>query len=236
MTGTRFDLTARRSTSRALSAFAAATLIAIGTSTADAQQAVGVPFIGDNHLSFYSAEMNRMGSGDAMTAVFGGTYARRFRDADAPFRVTAGVRGSARALDESEAGVIDVAGTVAVTRDVWRGLSMALASGIGATVWGDDATNDGRIDTNIPLTLGVGYDVRVRSATFTPFVAPSVVYFQTRNYVNDARVSKSDGFDGQVAAGLSMRLKELVLTSSRIHGEHHASQGSRWVVSAGISF
>ena len=235
MTNARFDV-AGRSRRLLCAAVTSATLLAIGASGASAQQALGVPFIGDNHLTFYSAEMNRMGSGDAMTAVFGGTYARRFRDTDAPFRVTAGLRGSARALDESEAGVIDVAGTVALTRDVWRGLSMALAGGIGTTLWGSDATNDGRIDTNVPLTLGAGYDLRVRSATITPFVAPSLVYYQTRNYVNDERVSKSDGIDGQVAAGVSIRLKEVVFTSSRIHGEHHASQGSRWVVSAGISF
>ena len=238
MTNTRIGLLPRLAHIPALALVASASLIAAGASDAGAQEALGVPFIGDNHLSFYSAELSRMGTGDAMTTVFGGTYARRFQLASPATRVVAGLRASARALDDSLAGVLDLAATVGLDHriEAISGLSLALSSGVGTTIWGDDARQTGRIDANFPVTLGAGYDLHIRSATITPFVAPSVVYYQTRRYVDDVRVSTTDGWDAQAAAGVSVRFSELVMSTSRVYGEHGSARRSRWVFSAGMSF
>ena len=67
---------------------------------AGAQEAIGVPFIGENHLAFYTTQMSRDGVGQEKAAVFGAVYGHRFGDRHDAGEVSVLVRAGARAFDE----------------------------------------------------------------------------------------------------------------------------------------
>lgn len=217
-------------------AFAAGSALLL-TSSLGAQTALGTPFIGNNILSFQTGALTRRG-GEEMTTLFGVVAGHRFGSPDADMRVSLVVRGAARAFDREESGVLDVGATVGVSRDIdaVHGLSVAASTGVGLMAWGDDAAKRGRAHVTIPVNAGVSYDLRVRSATLTPFAMGTVSRYDLRTSVNDERESLADGWDTSYTTGVSLRLKEVVLTSSRIVGEHGMPNRSRWHFSAGISY
>lgn len=216
---------------------AAAMFSAVSPSIGQAQQPLGVPFIGNNHLAFYSTERSKDGVGSSVTATFGGLYARQFGGESRLVRPSLMVRANARPLADT-AGVLDFAATLAMTHQVAAidGLSVSAAAGAGTLIWGDEATNDGRIGVTVPLTLGVGYDLHIGGATLAPFVAPAIVRYSLRTYENDARVATERGWDTQFTSGASLRFKEVVLSTSRIRGEKGSPNSSRWTFAAGMSF
>ena len=217
-------------------ALAAAGLVA-GRSEVAAQAPLGVPFIGDNHLSFYTTELTTDGVTAGMSTLYGGRYAHRFGEPASRTRLSVAVQGAAWALDDPDSGVLDVSVVAGWTRrldDVVPRLSATASVGASALLWGKE--HSGLAHVSVPIATGVAYDLRIGGVTLTPFVSPGVAYFSSRRYVDDVRVSTENDWDVRFTAGTSLRLKELVLTTSRIRGENSLPHSSRWAFSAGISF
>ena len=216
-------------------------MLGLGTAAAaaSAQSTLGVPFIGDNHLSFYSTELTSDGIGASMSTLYGGRYAHRFGSDDARSRFSLSLQGAGRTLADASSGILDVSMTVAWTRrmdEIDEDLSMTGAMGMSALVWGMDETDTGIAHGSLPMTAAVAYDLHIGSATLTPFVAPGIAYYDHRGYLHSVRVSREVGWDARFTTGTSLTLKEVVLTASRIHGESNLPNRSRWAFAAGISF
>jgi len=214
-----------------------ASLAALLPATAIAQAALGTPFIGGNVLSFQFAQATR-NAGPTTTTTFGVLFGHRFGSSDAHSNVNVVVRASARPLEGVDTGVLDFAATVGVSQKVGGlpNLSVAASTGLGLMAWNDDAAKSGRAQISIPANAGVSYAVKLGYATIAPFAMGTVARYDQRNSVNDVEQSKDKGWDTHYTTGASLRLKEVVLTSSRIVGEHGMSTRSRWTFSAGVSF
>ncbi|GMV03825.1 MAG: hypothetical protein AMXMBFR53_01070 [Gemmatimonadota bacterium] len=208
-------------------------------SDASAQSSLGMPFIGNNHLSFYSTALSTDGVASATSALYGGRYGRRFGSEGAATRFSVAIQGAARSLSDGNEGVADVSVTAALTRsmvEVDPKLSVSVAAGMGALAWGFDHQDTGIAHLSTPISAGLAYDIRIGSATFSPFVSPSVARYDNRTYVDDVRTSRDEGWDARVVWGASLSLKEVVLTTSGIRGEPGLPHRSRWAFAAGISF
>lgn len=202
-----------------------------------AQAALGTPFIGSNTLRFHASQLTRSG-GPEITTTFGIEYGHRFGPSDAPTRKTLVVRTSARAFDDVQAGVLDVSATAGVSRHVpqVRHLSVAASTGFGMKAWGDDVVKTGRLHLTIPANVGASYDLRVRGATLSPFAMGTVSRYDLRTSLDDVRQSLDRGWDAHYTTGVSLRLTEVVVTTTRVHGEYGMPDRSRWTFSAGVSF
>jgi len=222
---------------RSLTALVALTIVAPATNSLSAQAALGTPFIAKNNLSFHSSQLTRSG-GSETTTMFGVVYGHRFGAADAQSNITMVVRGSARPLDQIDSGVLDVAANVGITRSVAAlpKLSLAASTGVGLMAWSDGAANTGRLNVTVPVNAGLSYDFHVRTATISPFAMGSVARYNLRTSLNDVVQTTDKGWDAHYTTGASLRLREVVLTSSRIVGEYGMPAKSRWAFSAGISF
>ncbi len=224
----------------AASALLGAALLAATPSHAHAQAALGVPFIGNNHLSFYSTQLTTDGIGTSTSTLYGGRYGHRFGGSDAQSRIAFNVQAAARTLSAPNDGVADVSLSTAWMRridEISSRLSTAVSVGASALAWGAADTDAGIARFSFPLTAGVSYDVPIGGATLSPFVAPGIAYYDARSYDDTGdRVASSSGWDSRLTSGLSLRLREVVLTSARIRGEHGLPNSSRWAFSAGISF
>lgn len=220
-----------------ISTTASIATIGLGAVTVPAQAALGTPFIHSNTLTIRAAQLSRSG-GPETTTMFGIEYGRRFGQGDTATRKTLVLRGSARAFDEVEAGVLDISATVGISRQLSRvrGLSVAASTGLGMKAWGDDIANTGRVYLTIPANAGASYDLRVRGATISPFVMGTVSRYDLRTSVDDVRESVDQGWDAHYTTGASLRLKKIVMTSSRVSGEYGMPDRSRWMFSAGVSF
>lgn len=220
---------------------AAATLIAAlslsGAKTALAQDALGTPFIGRNLFSFHSAQNTRSG-GAEQTTTFGALYGHRFGPTESMTRLNLVVRASARPLDGVDSGVLDLAATVGLSRafETAPKLSIAASTGVGLMAWSDDAARTGRAQLSVPVNAGASYAFKVGGATLAPFAMGTVSRFDLRNAVNDVQVSRDTGWDTFYATGASLRLREVVFSTSRIDGERGMPTRSRWTFSAGVSF
>ena len=211
-----------------------------GATTAVAAQApLGVPYIGDNHLSFYSTELTTDGIGTGTSTLYGGRYGHQFGNAEDETRFSLLGQLAVRDRQDPTGGIVDVSVTAGWTRrwsELDADLSTTAAVGMSALAWGQDTPDTGLARLSLPLTVGVGYDLHLGSATVTPFVAPGIARFNTRTYVDNVRVTTEEGWDARFTAGTSLRLRELVLTTSRIRGEQGLPNRSRWAFAAGISF
>jgi hypothetical protein len=210
-----------------------------GAAPLAAQAPLGVPYIGDNHVSFYSTELTTDGVGTGTSALYGGRYGHQFGHAGDATRFSLLGQVAARDRQDPRGGILDASVTAAWTRH-WEGvddrLSTTAAVGMNALLWGLDEPDTGLARLSLPLTLGVAYDLRVGRATLTPFVAQGIARFNTRSYVNGVRASTREGWDGRFTAGVSLRLRALVLTTSRIRGEQGLPNPSRWAFAVGVSF
>jgi hypothetical protein len=230
----------RRSLQHAIAAALAGLTLA---STADAQRALGYPFVGRNQFSVSVTERSRDGVSTEQEAVFGVMYGRQFNSDNAPVQLSLIVRGAARALDATEAGIFDGGVTLAATHSVRaiEGLSVTGAAGITAMVWGDIGPQDedadqGRIVNSVPLSLGMAYDVRVGSATFAPFITTTHAYSRGRDYVNDEAINKTSSWRLGHSAGVSVRFRETVLSLSNVYRESGMPNRNRVAFSAGMSW
>jgi hypothetical protein len=219
----------------------AAAITLAAAETAPAQQALGVPFVGKNHLSVSVTERSRDGVGTERTAVFGGVYGRRL-NGDATVQITVIARAAARALDAT-GGILDAGLTVAATHAVRAidGLSVTGAAGIAALVWGKTGPNSeeqdrGRILKSVPLTVGMAYAVRVGQATFAPFVATTGAYARGRDYVNGEPINRTSSWRLGHSAGVSVRFRETVLSLSSVSREPGMPIRNRVAFSAGMSW
>ncbi|HEX9563257.1 MAG TPA: hypothetical protein VF981_04770 [Gemmatimonadaceae bacterium] len=216
----------------------AASLVAgVVPTAATAQDALGVPFIGSNNLSFYTAQLTRDGGAET-TTLLGMIYAHRFGAANNPTRMSLQLRGSARPFEDVSAGILDVATRVSVSHDVRavRGLSVAGSLGAGVTAWGDDRANTGRLHVSLPASGGVSYDIRLGGVTISPFASASIARYDLRTYLDEERQSMDRGWDASYTTGTSLRVRDIVVTTSRIAGEQGMPDRSRWAFTAGISF
>jgi len=221
-------------TRAAVAAVAISGLLATGL---QAQAALGTVFIGKHTLTFQSSELTRA-AGAELTTLFGVAYGRRYGQATDATRMTMVLRGTARPFEASNAGVFDGSAALGVNHDVRivPGLSVAASAGAGAMAWGDDEARTGRLRLTFPVNAGAAYDIRVGRATIAPFAMATLARYDMRNYLDDVRTSSHKGWDGAYTIGTSLRLSEVVLTSSRIVGEYGMPNRSRWAFSAGISF
>lgn len=215
---------------------------AVASNTMQAQAAIGVPFVGRNHLSFSVTELSRDGIGTERTAVFGGVYGRRFGSDDAPVQLSMLVRGAARPTNGIEDGVVDGSVVVAGTHKMGSQdqLSITGAVGVGAVAWGQEANADapdrGRMVARAPVSAGVAYDLRLGRAVIAPFVALTGAYTSERTYIDDERTSLTDGWRLGHTAGISVRFKEAVLSLSEINRERGMPNKNRILFSAGMSW
>jgi hypothetical protein len=215
------------------SALASASLSA----TASAQTALGAPFIRSNQLAVYAAELSR--SGDAgTTTVFGAQYGHQFHRNTSRNLISLMGRFSARSLDDSKSGALDVAARVAVSREdvLVRGVSLSAAAGYEAMAWGSDITNTARAQHKFPGSVGLAYDVHMGAATLSPFVSATTERYDRRIYLDDERLSTTRGWDGYYARGVSLRVHDAIFAASSIRGEDGTPDRHRWTLSAGISF
>ncbi|MGD2046952.1 MAG: hypothetical protein PVH96_12060 [Gemmatimonadota bacterium] len=230
---------------RKLGVVAAAVLVGLSLSTgqAAAQEAIGVPFVGTNHLSFYTTELSRDGVADERASVFGAVYGHRFGDRMGKGEVSFTVRAGARALNNGGDGILDTglgfAGTKAIPGA--ERLSATASVGLGAMVWGQDplstgAPDTGRLSLRVPMTAGLAYDLHWGAATVAPFAALATSYSSERDYVSDVRVGQADGWRVGSAVGVSVRFRETVLSMSGLSREHGLTGSTRYVFSAGMSW
>jgi hypothetical protein len=114
---------------------ASAILLVIAALVADlqAQDAINVPFVGKNHLSFYTTKVSRDGIGDTREALYGGTLARRFGERAAAGELSLGLRAAARSFEAPNDGIIDPGLTLAATRAVPQlpRMNATVAAGVG---------------------------------------------------------------------------------------------------------
>ena len=235
-----------RSTKSSLQNILAAAVMALTLASANiaqAQQALGLPFVGRNQFSASVTERSRDGVSTEKEAVFGVSYGRQFNGDNAPIQLSMIARAAARGLDGSERGIFDAGLTVAATHNVRAidGLSVSGAAGLSATVWGkggweSDEEDIGRIVNSVPLSLGMSYDVRVGSATFAPFVTTTHAYSRGRDYVNDEPINRTSNWQLGHSAGVSVRFRETVLSLSNIYREGGMPNRNRLAFSAGMSW
>ncbi len=205
--------------------------------SAQAQSALGTPFIGRNTVSYHSGELTRNG-GPEMIRVPGIVYGRRFGDLARADGLVMVIRASGRPLSGETSGILDLSASIGTERAVPQvpGLMAAVSLGAGMMAWGDDSARTGRLDLSFPVSTGLSYAVRVKGATVSPFATAAVARYDRRTAVDDIRQSTARGWDGRYTAGVAVRLKELVLTSTRIYSEIGMPQRSRWAFSVGVSY
>lgn len=223
--------------------FAAILLISASAGSLQAQEAIGVPFVGKNHLSFYTTQVSRDGAGDQRAALYGGIYGRRFGDRAGKGEVSLSLRAGARSFDGTDDGIFDSALTLAATRSVPRlkQLNLTAAAGVGLMAWGQtspdsDIPDSGHLSLRVPVSAGLSYDVRIGSATFAPFATIIPAYSSERDYVDDDRVSTDGGWKVGGAFGVTARFRETVFSISGIHRERGMPHANRVAFSAGMSW
>jgi hypothetical protein len=214
-------------------------LILVSAQTAQAQQAIGVPFVGRNHLSASLTELSRDGIGEDRASVFGAVYGRRL-GGDGRVQYGAIVRAAVRALEQEDDGIVDAGITLSATRHVVAGLSVTGAAGVSAIVWGQQGeTNEidrGRVVARTPLTVGAAYDIRLGALTVAPFFSFTGGYSSERKYVNDERVALYTGWRFSNASGVSIKLNEMVVTFTEIARERGMPNQRRALMTAGMSW
>ena len=208
--------------------------------TAQAQQAIGVPFSGRNLLSFSVTELSRDGFDQERTAVFGGMYGRQLNASGSPVQYTVLVRSAMRALNDANDGIVDAGLTLAATRRIVGGLTATGAAGASAIVWGHDRDGQqvehGRIVGKLPLSVGLAYDIRLGAVTLAPYFTLTGAYSSEREYVDGVRVDKWSGWRYANASGLSVKFQEVVLTLTEINRERGMPRGDRMLFTAGLSW
>jgi len=205
----------------------------------EAQSALGVPYIGSNHLSFYATELTSDGFGVAGSKLYGGRYGHRFGDEQATTRFSFLVQVAAKDYEAVSDGVYDVSLSAAMSRtmeEIDPRLELAASLGGEIKAWGFDPDDTGLARVSIPLTMGASFDLQLGAVTIAPFVAPGAAYTMARQYVDDVRVMRENAWDFRFTSGASVRLKEAVFTTSHVRSEHGLPQKSRWTFAAGISF
>jgi hypothetical protein len=216
-------------------------MLALAATDTHAQQPVGVPFIGSNHLSVSVTELSRDGIGSQRATVLGALYGHRFGGSAAKVQPSMIVRVAARPLDGVEQGILDAGVTLAATRELVRGLNVTAAAGVSAVAWGDGAPEPnepatGRIIVRAPLSAGLAYDIGIGGATIAPFVNVAMAYSTEREYAGDVRLATDNGWKLGNAAGVSVRFRETVLSISGISRERGLPNSSRVAFSAGMSW
>ena len=213
------------------------------SNTAQAQRALGLPYVGRNQFSILVTEQSRDGISTDKEAVFGVSFGRQINSNDAPVQLSVIARAAARALDTRESGIFDGGLTIAASHDVRaiEGLSVTGAAGVTAMVWGDigpqdDDADRGRIVNSVPLSVGMSYDVRVGGATFAPFVSTTHAYSRGRDYVDDEPTNRTSSWKLGHSAGVSVRFRETVLSLSNIYRESGMPNRNRVAFSAGMSW
>jgi hypothetical protein len=153
------------------------------------------------------------------------------------------VRAGARAVDGNVDGIVDAGVTLAATHRVSAldGLSITAAAGAGAMVWGQDGNGSGqqdrgRIVARMPLSAGVAYDITVGQVTIAPFAMITGAYSRDRDYVDNDMTAESSGWRLGNTVGLSVRLREVVLSFSEVSRERGLPHRNRGMFSAGISW
>jgi len=218
-------------------------LTLVAADTAQAQQPLGLPFVGRNQLSVSVTERSRDGVSTEQEAVFGIMFGRQLNSNDAPVQLSVVARAAARALDAGERGIFDGGLTLAASHAVRAidGLSFTGAAGISAIAWGtgrpdSDDEDRGRIVQSLPLSVGMSYDVRLGSATVAPFIATTAAYSRGRDYVNDERINQTSIWRLGHSAGVSVRFGQAVLSLSDVNREGGMPAKNRMQFTAGMSW
>jgi len=221
----------------------ATSLVGIASTAVNAQEAIGLPFVGKNHLSFYTTELSRDGIGQERASIFGGVYGRTFGDGQGAAQLGMILHAGARGFDELDDGILDAGATLTATRSVpgLDRLSLTAAAGVGAMAWGHGSAaagepGTGRLSVRVPLSAGMAYNVRAGRATIAPFVALTTAYSSERDYEDDQRVASDSGWRVGSATGVSVRFSELVLSVSDVRGERGLPHDHRVVFNVGISW
>jgi len=140
----------------------------------------------------------------------------------------------------SETTAIHVSGMLSTgTRLPQISNKLSACAGLGFDAQATDYPGESRNDSDglgsLPLSLGLGYDVRLGALTVTPFAAPTLAYygFESDAYKNGAR---QWGWDSYVTMGATASFSRYSVGANYRNGDRSLGQSGRFSFSTGVSF
>ncbi|HUQ80442.1 MAG TPA: hypothetical protein VM076_04870 [Gemmatimonadaceae bacterium] len=219
-------------TLRTLSIAAAALLLS--ATTVFAQRCLGLPMAGKNYVG---AEQRESWTGHRrQTPVYGGRYAHSF-DAGKGVGVIASIGGGGGGM-KGDTSAVHVSGMLSTSLQP-SGSNLSLCAGAGFEAQAVDYPGESRKDADafgsIPVSLGLGYDVRLGALTVTPFAAPTLAYYQfeSDNYKDGDR---QKGFDTYVTMGATAAFNRFSVGATYRNGDRSVGQSGRFAFSTGVNF
>jgi len=192
--------------------------------------------------TYVGVETRHAWIGDGRQAqVYGGRLAHRFATG-AGVGITASFSAAGGSM-RGDSTAVHLSGFVAASRTLPSlddRLSACVA--IGIELNGVDVPTQGRfIDGNgdgfvsAPVTVGLGYDVRARGWTITPFAAPTIARYAFES-ASIAGGAQQRGWDGYVTLGSSASVGRWTLGASSRYGDRATRSRGRLTLRAGVSF
>ena len=208
-------------------------LATIAASTpALAQRCLGLGTTGKNYLG---AEQRQSWTGHGtLASVVGLQYTHRI-EAGSNTSVLVNLSGATGHV-HGDTTAAHVAASLAVSRQVTAispNLSVCASGGIEARAVDYPGEGDGF--ASFPITTGVGYDVRLGAVTLTPFVAPTIAYyeFESKTVQNRAR---QRGWDGFVTTGITAAVGRYSFGANWRRGDVSLGDTGRFAFTTGVSF
>jgi hypothetical protein len=170
------------------------------------------------------------------TPVYGGRYAHNF-DAGHGVGVVASIGGGGGGM-KGDTSAVQVSGMLSTSVQP-LGTNLSLCAGAGFEAQATDFPGESKKDADafgsIPMSLGIGYDVRMGMLTVTPFAAPTLAYyeFESDRFKNGDR---QRGFDTYVTVGATASVSRFSMGASYRNGDRSLGQSGRFAFMSGVSF
>jgi len=186
----------------------------------------GKNYIGADHREVWTGHGRQ-------APVWGGQYAHSFGG------IVASIGGGGGGM-KGDTTAIHVSGMLSTgmfVPQISENLSVCAGLGFDAqtTDYHGESRNDADGFGSLPLSLGLGYDVRLGSLTVTPFAAPTLAYygFESENYKNGAR---QWGWDTYVTMGATASFSRYSVGATYRNGDRSLGESGRFSFSTGVSF
>lgn len=212
----------------------AATAVTLAADPALAQRCLGLPMSGKNYVGF---EQRESWTGHRrQTPIYGGRYAHEF-DAGNGIGVIASIGGGGGGM-KGDTSAVHVSGMLSTSfQPTGSNLSMCAGTGFEARAvdYPGESKNDADGFGSVPVSLGLGYDAHVGALTVTPFVAPTIAYyeFESGNYKDGNR---QRGFDKYVTMGATASFNRFSVGTSYRNGDRSLGQSGRFAFNTGVNF
>lgn len=211
-----------------------AAAVLLSATPALAQRCLGLPMAGKNYLGF---EQRESWTGhNRQTPIYGGRYAHSF-DAGKGVGVIASIGGGGSGM-KGDTSAVHVSGMLSTSlQPVGSNLSMCAGAGFEAraTDFPGESKHDADAFGSVPVSLGIGYDVRLGALTVTPFAAPTIAYyeFESDNYKDGDR---QHGFDKYVTMGATASFSRFSVGANYRNGDRSLGQSGRFAFNTGVNF